>query len=285
MTIIAVCNQKGGSGKTTIAINLASAFVADGMSVLLLDMDLQGSAMDWSSIQPALDPTFDVQEIDRPQLLRQARTLRREYGVIVIDCPPQYADTSSAAVRVADFVLVPVQPSPFDVWASDAIAGLIKTRQEATGGTPLAACVISRAINNTFLQRSIGDALENYGLPVLRAGTTQRVAYATTAAQGMTVFNGRRTIARQEMEAIRDEIKEMIHGAQPKARPAAPRAQQRSGRSSRGCAARGDPAVERGPAGGTAPSAEGCRGAGRYFRARLDCPSPSLLFCKCRSVG
>ena len=217
MTIIAVCNQKGGSGKTTIAINLASAFVADGMSVLLLDMDLQGSAMDWSSIQPALDPTFDVQEIDRPQLLRQARTLRREYDVIVIDCPPQYADTSSAAVRVADFVLVPVQPSPFDVWASDAIAGLIKTRQEATGGTPLAACVISRAINNTFLQRSIGDALENYGLPVLRAGTTQRVAYATTAAQGMTVFNGRRTTARQEMEAIRDEIKEMIHGAQPKA--------------------------------------------------------------------
>ena len=76
MTIIAVCNQKGGSGKTTIAINLASAFVAEGMSVLLLDMDLQGSAMDWSSIQPALGPTFDVQEIDRPQLLRQARTLR-----------------------------------------------------------------------------------------------------------------------------------------------------------------------------------------------------------------
>ena len=94
--------------------------------------------------------------------------------VIVIDCPAKFADSSSAAIRVADFVLVPVQPSPFDVWASDAVAGLIKTRQEATGGAPLAAYAISRAISNTSLQRSIGAALEGYGLPVLKAGTTQR---------------------------------------------------------------------------------------------------------------
>ena len=180
MTVIAVCNQKGGSGKTTLAINLAGAFAADGMGVLLLDMDSQGSALDWGSIQPAFPPLFEVMEMDRPQLLRQARALRREYEVIVIDCPAKFADSSSAATRVADLVLVPVQPSPFDVWASDAVAGLIKTRQEATGGTPLAACVISRAISNTSLQRSIGTALENYGLPVLRSGTTQRVAYATT---------------------------------------------------------------------------------------------------------
>ena len=156
-------------------------------------------------------------EIDRPQLLRQARALRREYDVIVIDCPAKFADSSSAAIRVADFVLVPVQPSPFDVWASDAVAGLIKTRQEATGGAPLAAYAISRAISNTSLQRSIGAALEGYGLPVLKAGTTQRVAYATTAAQGMTVFDGRRAVARREMEAVRDEIKELIHGAESKA--------------------------------------------------------------------
>ena len=217
MTVIAVCNQKGGSGKTTLAINLAGAFAADGMGVLLLDMDPQGSALDWGSIQPAFPPPFEVMEMDRPQLLRQARALRRDHEVIVIDCPAKFADSSSAAIRVADLVLVPVQPSPFDVWASDAIAGLVKTRQEATGGTPLAACVISRAISNTSLQRSIGAALEGYGLPVLRSGTTQRVAYATTAAQGKTVFEGRGTVARQEMESIRDDIREMIHGAQSKA--------------------------------------------------------------------
>ncbi len=198
MTVIAVCNQKGGSGKTTMAINLAGAFAADGLAVLLVDLDPQGSVLDWSSIRPALSPLFlsplfEVVEMDRPGLLRQARALRRKYGVIVIDCPAKFTDTTSAAIRVADFVLVPVQPSPFDVWASDAVAGLVRARQEATGGTPMAACVISRAINNTSLQRSIGSALEGYGLPVLHAGTTQRVAYATTAAQGRTVFEGRAT--------------------------------------------------------------------------------------------
>ena len=217
MTVIAVCNQKGGSGKTTVAINLAGAFAADDMAVLLLDMDPQGSALDWGSIQPALPRPFEVVEMDRSQLLRQAQALRREYEVIVIDCPAKFTDSSSAAIRVADFVLVPVQPSPFDVWASYAVTGLVKTRQESTGGMPLAACVISRAINNTSLQRSIGSALEGYGLPVLRSGTTQRVAYATTAAQGKTVFEGRVTVARKEMESIRDEIKEMIHGAQSEA--------------------------------------------------------------------
>ena len=63
MTVIAVCNQKGGSGKTTLAINLDRAFAADGMGVLLLDIDPQGSALDWGSIDPATGPPFEVAEI------------------------------------------------------------------------------------------------------------------------------------------------------------------------------------------------------------------------------
>ena len=212
MTIIAVCNQKGGCGKTTIAINLAQAFVADACEVLLLDMDAQGSAADWRSIDPGLDPAFQVQEIERNDLLRQARSLRQQYDVIIIDCPPQYAAASSAAIRVADLVLVPVQPSPFDVWSTRAIVDLIKTRQETTQGMPRAAYVISRAISNTALQRSLAEALSQQSLPALSAGTTQRVAYATTAAQGKTVFDGRSTVARSEIEAIRDEVKEILNG-------------------------------------------------------------------------
>ncbi len=214
MYIIAVCNQKGGCGKTTIAINLAQAYVADGCDVLFLDLDPQGSAADWRSIDPGLVPGFRVQEMERGDLLRQARALRRHHDVIIIDCPPQYAAASAAAIRVADLVLVPVQPSPFDVWSTDAIVDLIRVRQETAQGRPRAAYVVSRAISNTGLQRSLTQALSERSLPVLVAGTTQRVAYAATAARGKTVFDGRATVARREMEAIREEVKEMLNDVQ-----------------------------------------------------------------------
>jgi chromosome partitioning protein len=209
MAIIAVCNQKGGCGKTTIAVNLAQAFVTDGSEVLLLDLDPQGSASEWRSRTQA--PAFEVREMEREELLNQARHLRRQHEVIIIDCPPQYAEPSSAAIRVADLVLVPVQPSPLDVWSTSAIVELIQARQEVAGGQPRAAYVVSRAISNTALKRALTEALAQEDLPVLGTGTTQRVIYATSASRGGTVFDGRANPARREMEGIRDDLKEMLN--------------------------------------------------------------------------
>ena len=97
------------------------------------------------------------------------------------------------------------------MWSTSAIVELIQARQRAAGGQPRAAYVVSRAISNTALKRALTEALAQEDLPVLGAGTTQRVIYATSAVQGRTVFDGRTNPARREMEAIRDEIKEMLN--------------------------------------------------------------------------
>ena len=107
--VLAVLNQKGGSGKTTIAINLAHAFQRLGNNVLIVDADPQGTARDWSdSSEMGICP---VVGLDRESLARDLPTVAQPYDWVVIDGPPQLAGISAAAVRVADVVLIPVQPS------------------------------------------------------------------------------------------------------------------------------------------------------------------------------
>lgn len=207
---IAVLNQKGGSGKTTLATNLAHAFQLTGRNVLLVDADPQGSARDWSEASEG--GICPVVGLDRETLARDLPAITESYGRIVIDGPPQIARISAAAVTVADIVLIPVQPSPYDVWSCADLVDIVEARQSIMNGRPLAAFVISRAITNTKLSGEASAALEGYGLPVLRARTTQRVAYPTTAATGSTVFDDPTGPAAGEIKAIRDEIEEMLDG-------------------------------------------------------------------------
>ena len=210
MPVIALCNQKGGSGKTTVAVNLAQGFGQQGRDVLLLDLDPQRSASDWTSVDPdALG--FDVMETDRRELERRLPEWRQRYDLVVIDCPPQYAEPSAVAIRLADLVLVPVQPSPLDFWATQDTIDLIEARQQVANGSPRAAFVVSRAVPNSVLQRSLDQGLAEHSIPTLASGTTQRTTYIRRALTGHTVFQGGATIARREIEAIRDEIEELIN--------------------------------------------------------------------------
>lgn len=210
MMTVAVLNQKGGSGKTTIATNLAYALKRDGHRVLLVDADQQGSARDWNEANGG--ELLPVVGLDRETLPKDLQAVAGGYDWIVIDGAPQIAKLSAAAVRAADVVLVPVQPSPYDIWACADLVDLISARQEATGGKPKAAFVISRAIKNTKLSGEVAQALEGYGLPVFGAGTTQRVAYPTTASKGGTVFDEDGEAAR-EIDAIKDELEGFARGA------------------------------------------------------------------------
>jgi chromosome partitioning protein len=182
--IISVLNQKGGAGKTTIATNLACAIAQAGHSVTLIDSDEQGSARDWHAAA-ATEPEVDVIALDRPGMLETAKKLPSDF--IVIDGSARADKIAVAAVKISDLVLLPIQPSPYDVWAMADLIELVKQRIEITDRQLQAAFVISRAIPNTLLAVDVHKALEEHGLTILK-GTTQRQVYAQAAAKGQSVL-------------------------------------------------------------------------------------------------
>jgi chromosome partitioning protein len=208
MKVIAVLNQKGGSGKTTIATHLARALQLDGADVLLVDSDPQGSARDWAAVRE--DQPLTVVGIDRPTIDRDLKHVARK-DFVVIDGAPQAADLAVSAIKAADFVLIPVQPSPYDIWAAADLVELVKQRIELTDGRLQAAFVVSRAIKGTRIGGEITDALIGYGLPVLDSRITQRVSYPGTAAIGTTVLEAEPdSDAAAEIRALANEIKQKL---------------------------------------------------------------------------
>ncbi|HEY9772128.1 MAG TPA: ParA family partition ATPase [Coleofasciculaceae cyanobacterium] len=207
--IISVLNQKGGSGKTTISSNLAHAIAKDGHKVLLVDSDPQGSLRDWNEANGG--ELLPVVGFDRETLPKDLKAVSDGYDFVVIDGAPQIAKMSAAAVKAANLVLIPVQPSPYDIWACADLVDIITARQEVTDGSPLAYFIISRAIKNTKLGNEIKGALLDYELPIMKTFTTQKVAYPTTAAEGTTVFNEPGCSAAKEITAIKTEVMEILN--------------------------------------------------------------------------
>ena len=190
MPVVAIVNQKGGTGKTTLSINLASAF-AELHSTLLLDADPQGSALDWADSRSTPQMNLDALELPQGNLQREIRSLSQSYDWIIIDGPPGIGRTSAEAVRIADIVLIPTKPSPFDVWACADVVEAVKARQENTGGLPMAYFVITMARPRTRLVGQVDAALAEYGVPALGARTTERVAYPMSAIEGKSVLDSR----------------------------------------------------------------------------------------------
>ena len=210
MPVVAIVNQKGGTGKTTLSINLASAF-AELYPTLLLDADPQRSALDWADSRSAPQMNLEARALQSGSMLREIRTLSATYDWIIIDGPPGIGRTSAEAVRVADVVLIPSKPSPFDVWACADIVEAVKARHETNRGLPRAAFVITMARPRTRLVAQVGAALAEYGISALSARTTERVAYPMSAIEGKSVLDSRDRTAQQEILAMRDEIERLAN--------------------------------------------------------------------------
>lgn len=215
--VVAVESEKGGAGKTTTATNLASCLaVKHGRKVLLVDHDPQSSSSKWSARRaPAAEGEVDPGAIPvismGKNLARDLPGLASRYDIVIIDGLPQTDVLTAAAIKVADLVIVPVQPSAYDLWACEATLNLVRERQELSGGQPKGALLVSRAIPNTLLERGIREQLEATGFYVFTGQTVHRQAYAQGVAQGLSVMDLPPTDkARTEIEAITLEVLELL---------------------------------------------------------------------------
>lgn len=208
-TIISILNQKGGCGKTTIAINLAHSFNISGYKILLVDSDPQGTARDWNALNEG--SILPVIGLDRDSLAVDIKSVQNGYDIIIIDGAPSIEKMLVASVKVSDIIIVPVQPSPYDIWATSDLVDLIKARQEVTNGKPFASFLVSRAIKNTKLSAEVSEVLKQYELPVLNAYTTQKVVYPTAASEGQTVFSTSSNEASIEIDTIKNELIKVLN--------------------------------------------------------------------------
>lgn len=205
MKAIAILNQKGGVGKTTIAVHLATGLALKEKKVIVIDADPQGSARDWAAARKT-EALFPVVGMDRPNLHRDIGKVAKGYDFAIIDGPPRTSDLTRAAMLAADLTIVPVQPSPYDIWAAQEVMDLLKDASVYKKKVR-AMFLINRAIVGTAISRDATEALAAYDLPVLKTVIHQRVSFAETAATGSTVLETAPTSdAAREVEELVDEL-------------------------------------------------------------------------------
>lgn len=201
-------------GKTTIAIHLSYALALRKNRVLLIDADPQGSSRDWAAARSD-KPLFNVIGLDRPTIHRDIQEIGKGYDHIIIDGPPRVTDLARSAIIGADLVVIPVQPSPYDVWAAQEVVTLIKEASVFKEKLK-SVFVINRKIVNTAIGRDVTEALSGYEIPVLNSHICQRVVFAETASIGHTVFDSSspNSVAVKEINNLVDEIEEFLSGKQ-----------------------------------------------------------------------
>ncbi len=205
--VFSISNQKGGTGKTTLSMNFAAGLARRGRT-LLIDADPQGSAGQWSALASDERP-FPVSVIAvAGNLAREVNRFRQDYQYLVIDCPPTLeTDTTRLAISVSDTVLMPVLPSPIDLWASVRLAAVIE-QAKLSNPNLSAHLVINQLEPRNALSRGMQQALAEFDIPSLKTGLRRRAIYRTSAIEGVSVFClGKRGVAAaQEIESIIEEV-------------------------------------------------------------------------------
>ena len=213
--IIVFCTPKGGAGKTTIAFNVAATLKG---KVLLLDADPQRSTLKWADAAPEDAPLpMVVMGYTGEKIHREIKKAVDQYHYILVDTPPSALAVSTvtrSALLAADLAVVPVIPSPLDIWEAVGIAELlseINEIREAGGVESLKArLLINRLKSRTTFGREIKEALDNIGVPVLKTAIHEREAHKHAVLDGCSIHQVKGAGGRAASDEIQRLTRELI---------------------------------------------------------------------------
>lgn len=213
--IISVVNQKGGSGKTTVSMQLAGALARRKKKILVVDADPQGTATRWAASADDEAP-FPASVVGlsaaNNKVHREVKKFVEDYDFIIIDCPPA-ADSPvpQSALLVTDLALVPIIPSPLDMWAAVGIREVINNIRDINESLR-ARLVINQCQPNTTLAQEALEVLPKFGIEVCATQVRQRQVYRQSAVFGQTVhdFGAKAESAIEEIESLTNEVLQLL---------------------------------------------------------------------------
>lgn len=214
--VIAVVNQKGGAGKTTVAMQVAGGLGRRGHKVLVVDADPQGTSTRWAASADDSKPfpaTVVGLSAAQGKLHREVKKLMDDYQYIVIDGPPASdSPVAQSALLIADLALVPIIPSPLDMWASIGIKKGIEDAADLNENLR-SRLVVNQCQPNTNLAKDVLDLLPKFGIKMATSQFHQRTVYRQCAVFGQTVhdFGAKAAPAISEVEMLIEEILELLH--------------------------------------------------------------------------
>ena len=211
--IITVCNQKGGSGKTTVTMQLSGSLCARGFTVLVIDADPQATSTRWAASAsdevPFPAPVVGLSNAGT-KVHREVAKFIDNYDIIVIDCPPA-ADSPipQSALLVSDLALVPIIPSPLDLWAAVGIREIIH-RMSDINESLQSRLILNQAQPNQNLTKETLDILPEFGIQMCKTQWRQRAVFRQSAVWGQTVHTLDNKVAIQEVENLANEILDIL---------------------------------------------------------------------------
>ena len=210
MSVISILNQKGGTGKSTIAINLAVGFARDSKKVLLIDTDHQRSSMIWYANREDDEISVSVISIPEAGALRKAISDHKQnYDILIIDGTPSEDRLTTISISVSDLVIVPLQPSALDFWSTETLAERILQAQDI--GAVKGRYLLTRyPTTATHLGKEVEELVGEQEMPMFETKIHNRIAYADSISANKSVWSWQNAKALQEIESLYAEVKGIL---------------------------------------------------------------------------